>query len=469
MIKKLYKLALIVIVAAGVQTAAADVKVKSRQTMGGHAFENTTYIKGKRQRKEMMNGLTVEITQCDLRRSIQLNPSVRVYTVNPFSVAAETASAAPQKVSGAAVKGGTVTMTVKTKDTGERKQMFGYTARHLIITIETLPSVDACNRSGSKMVSDGWYIDFEDQFDCDNLSGGYQNGYTPKQGCQDKYTIKNIGTAKRGYPVYEKTTMFDGTGKEVASFINEVTEISKATLDPSLFEIPAGYSEAKNAASLYSIGAASIGDTTGSDGFGTAPSVKVPTAAAPVPQTLGPKKPGVVRIGMPAMRTGAVGAGMDAATLSAAFGNVLADHLKGPSIEVVAIDAKVDAAILAEARSKECDYVITGTVSHKKGGGGFGMFSKVIAPAVGATGIGHTGSVAGNIAGQVATHAIVSAGQAAANLKAKDEITFEVRMAKVGGSDVFAQTYKAKAKSDGDDVITQTVKQAAEGATALAK
>jgi hypothetical protein len=44
-------------------SAFADVKIKSKQTMSGQTYENTTYINGKRQRSEMM----VNITQCDLR------------------------------------------------------------------------------------------------------------------------------------------------------------------------------------------------------------------------------------------------------------------------------------------------------------------------------------------------------------------------------------------------------------------
>ena len=49
------------------QTAFADVKIKSRQTMSGQTYENSTYIKGKRQRTESMNGQMIMITQCDLK------------------------------------------------------------------------------------------------------------------------------------------------------------------------------------------------------------------------------------------------------------------------------------------------------------------------------------------------------------------------------------------------------------------
>ena len=150
-------------------SALADVKIKSKQTMSGQSYENTTYIKGKRQRSETMNGMMVSITQCDLRRGLQINPNTQTYMVNPFTVSVETTTkpaAATVDKNGVVQAGGTVTTTVTIKDTGERKQMFGYTARHLIITMETASSPDACSKNNMKMETDGWYIDFEQQFDC---------------------------------------------------------------------------------------------------------------------------------------------------------------------------------------------------------------------------------------------------------------------------------------------------------------
>ncbi len=39
----------------------ADVKIKSKQTAGGQTYENTTYIKGKRQRTEQnMGGMQIK-------------------------------------------------------------------------------------------------------------------------------------------------------------------------------------------------------------------------------------------------------------------------------------------------------------------------------------------------------------------------------------------------------------------------
>src|ERR1051325_1016089 len=116
--------------------AYADTKVKIRQTTNGQTYENSTYIKGKRQRSETNGGQMITITQCDLRRNLMLMPMTKTYMVQPYDDASSAPSSAgamsnsrpplqqPSK------KGGVVTSTVTTRDTGERKQMFGYTARH---------------------------------------------------------------------------------------------------------------------------------------------------------------------------------------------------------------------------------------------------------------------------------------------------------------------------------------------------
>jgi hypothetical protein len=150
---------------AGVVTA--DTKVKSRQTSGGQTFENTSYIKGKRQRTETNNGQMVTIQQCDLRRNIQIMPQVKAYMIQLYDepIASTNASAhGPQ--SNTTTKGGVVTSTITTKDTGERKQMFGYNARHLITTIVMDSTPDACSPIKSKMELEGWYIDAAFALDC---------------------------------------------------------------------------------------------------------------------------------------------------------------------------------------------------------------------------------------------------------------------------------------------------------------
>jgi len=470
----IYKLALIIGLLSLAQAVFADVKITSKQTMSGQTYSNTTYIKGKRQRTESMNGMTINLTQCDLRRGVQINPNAKTYMINSFGETTRTAAqpTAATRTDGVVVAGGKVTTTITTKDTGERKQMFGFTAKHLIITMETVSSPDACSKNNSKIQTDGWYIDAEFVLDCDYGTDPYASNRGAKAGgCQDKYEVKQIGTAKRGYPVYEKMTMFDENGKETMSMVNEVVELSKATLEASLFEIPQDYREVSDASQLYAVAGSYNGSSTGStavnSALSTPSSMSLPNVSSPGDAgtaTAGVKQAGVIRIGLVGVKTGAIGQGLNAADLAAAVQNTLTQYLKVPNLEVVTLDAKLASAIDGEAKQKECDYVIYANVSHKKGGGGgFGsMFGSTLGLAVGSVGIGHTGSTVGNIAGQIATQAIVSAATVSSNVRSKDEITLDLKLNKIDGTQAFAKIYKAKAKSDGDDIVSNVIEQAAQ-------
>jgi hypothetical protein len=467
----IYKYAFLLVSLVLTQTAFADVKIKTRQTSSGQSSEYTTFIKGKRQRTErdMGAGQMINLTQCDLRRGVQLNSQTKTYFVNSFNeptTSAQTSTTTGKAKTDNVVRvGGTVTSTITVKDTGERKQMFGFTARHLIITMKTVSSPDACNKNDSKMEMDGWYIDAEFYLDCEQNYAASSYANSNSGGCQDKYQVKTIGTAKRGYALYEKMTIFGDDGKELLSTVNEVVELSKATLDASLFDVPQGYREVKDAAQMYS--AASDSSATEypssvTNSGSTSSGMKLPSQSkSNVSPTLGAKQPGVIRVGV-SVKSGSVGDGVSAADLTAAVQNTLGEHLKGTKIELIPIEAKLSGLIDGEAKKKECDYILYANVSHKKGGGGFGgMFSSVIAPAIGSVGLGHTGSVAGNVAGQVATHAIVSAGTVAASVKSKDEITLEVKLNQTGGAAVLSKQYKNKAKSNGQDIISPLIQQLA--------
>ncbi|MBA3805684.1 MAG: hypothetical protein H0X14_08250 [Acidobacteria bacterium] len=157
------RLALLLLLCAAFSAAEAraDVKIKTRQTANGQSSENATYIKGKRQRSESGGGQMVVIQQCDLKRDIQIMPQPKAYIVRPYDDAGATTTtpANSAHVTTTPTKGGVVTSTSTTKDTGERKQMFGYTARHIITTYVTVSSPDSCSPFDSRMETDGWYID----------------------------------------------------------------------------------------------------------------------------------------------------------------------------------------------------------------------------------------------------------------------------------------------------------------------
>jgi hypothetical protein len=440
--------------------ASADTKIKQRQTSGGQTYENTSYIKGKRQRSETNNGQMVVIQQCDLRRNIQIMPAAKAYMIQPYDQPATTAttpnSTTPSQPT-AVTKGGVVTSTLTTKDTGERKQMFGYTARHIITSMQMKSSPDACSTVDTKMEIDGWYIDAAFALDCDS-SRAYTN-YTPKTsgGCRDRYESKTIGTAKRGFPVWEKTTMFGPGGTESFSTINEVVEFSQATLEQSLFEIPEGYREVEDFASAFSAGMGMPQADNPSNNNTAVPSTVTSTPSSPTTaMAIGPKRAGVIRLGVVAVKTGNVAENMNASQLALAVRNTLLQQLKGTNVEAVPIDA-TGAAVQAEAQQKECDYVVFASVSHKKGGGGFGSMLGSVSSVASSVGYGHGTAAA---VATTATTAVV-----AESIKAKDEMTLDVRLERPGSTTPsFAQQFKGKAKSAGEDIISPLVQQAAQAA-----
>src|SRR5438445_8791576 len=116
-----------------------DFKITIKTTMAGMPTQSTTMIKGLRERSETnmsvagMNMSQTSITQCDLRRTIQINDRARKYMISPMDSDESTASTTgtDAAMSGPSRRGGVVTMSVNTTDTGERKEMFGFTARHL--------------------------------------------------------------------------------------------------------------------------------------------------------------------------------------------------------------------------------------------------------------------------------------------------------------------------------------------------
>ncbi|MDQ3253075.1 MAG: hypothetical protein M3R15_04085, partial [Acidobacteriota bacterium] len=245
----------------------------------------------------------------------------------------------------------------------------------------------------------------------------------------------------------------------------------------ALFDAPAGFKEVKDSTALYAPTTAMTSMNTGTAGSdvnatgnadsGTNVNVKnMAKQSANASGEIGEKKPGVVRIGLATVKTGAVGEGMNATELSAAIGNTLTQFLKAQNVEVIGIDARLASQIDAEAKQKECDFVIYATASHRKGGGGGGMFGKMLG-SVASTAVSHagygSGHVAGAIAGQAASTAIYSATSMSASVKSKDELQLEVNMQTPGNATpLVAKQLKAKAKSDGEDILSPMIEQAAQ-------
>jgi len=273
--------------------------------------------------------------------------------------------------------------------------------------------------------------------------------------------------------------MYGDNGEVAHTYVSEVIELSPATLDAALFDVPADYREVKNSTELYAAmasssmtGANRTSGVAGDDNGGSANTNSgmnanvrgMAKATSNASTEVGAKKPGVVRLGMANVKTSTVGEGMNAAELASAIGNSLAEYLKSPNVELVQLEARLPSQIDLEAKGKECDFVIYTNVGHKKGGGGFGkMFGKNAGMLGNVASMGGYGGYGGAVAGQVASTVIVTAATMSANVKSKDELTLDIKLQAPGNATpAVTKQLKAKAKSDGEDIISPLIEQAAQ-------
>lgn len=431
-----------------------DLKLTTRISMESFNMDSTVYIKGERERTEQtlpgMNLQMVTIKECDLRRNIQINDSAKVYRIEPFSDAStapttttpRTSTPPPQTSNKPTRKGGVVTINITMTDTGERKEMFGYQARHLKMAMSFSASPDACSKANMRMETDGWYINFRNNFSCQEdyvPRAALERGQRSKPDCVDEWHYNVQGNVKMGYPADVTMTMYN-EGKPF-TMRQQILELSRAKLDQALFEIPPGYQEGDP----YSMKAMMGGMNVGSLGKMAEEMAKRGEAQTSVPAT---KKAGAIRIGVvsPAARIGQIDA-------SNAVRNSLVRYLNsGGSLEAVPLNSP------AEAAANQCDFILTSSLNHQagKGGGGFGGFMKKA---------GQLGQIAsGNIpssGGSGSSSNPQSAAEASSNIKSKDEVGYDYQLTRVNGSAVASNSMKRKSNSDGEDVISPLLSQTA--------
>ena len=367
--------------------ALADSKIKTRHTVMGHSTESTVYIKGARERTEsaaMGIGFAfVTLTQCDQKRIITINPQANTCMVMPLGEESGTeAAAVPGAASGTSHKGGTITFTVNTADTGERQKMLGLNARHIKTTMNAESSPDACAKTSMHTESDGWYADIAPALSCSMGMTAPPSRSGGRPGCQDTVRFKRTGGGFPGYPLKQTTTM-QAEGHSFTT-VSEVVELTSAPLDASLFEMPAGckivssYQELLN---VSSIGAGIMGGVPRPPSTAAAPAAATkpepppsPAAPAPVPVPAAPaKSSGVVRVGVVKVK--------DSTQQNLPTENLrinLMSEVSQRQMEAVPLDSEADTAIAVEAKSKDCDYILYTDASQLKEPGSGG----VVLPAI---------------------------------------------------------------------------------------
>jgi hypothetical protein len=266
--------------------ASENIGVKMTIQLGaaGNRNEETVYLQGDRKRMEFRGSVgrtnpdgsrhqiygprLVAITRCDLGQSFELNLDTAEYTAGPYPPKPLT----PEEIKARGLQGPvthvsdkpTLRIEVTTRDTGERKEIFGHTARHVITTRKQTP-LEGSQSEPQESVTDGWYIDSKDidlnqRLSCDRKlpegKHGHTYGYWLTAGGNrpvDKPEFVTIGEPETGFALQSAMTsrgtytLPDGSKKQSDSrFETQVTQFEEGPLDAALFEIPAGFKQVEH-------------------------------------------------------------------------------------------------------------------------------------------------------------------------------------------------------------------------------
>jgi hypothetical protein len=338
---------------ASTAPAKTDLKITYRQTTSGQSMETTTMLKGARERSEMKMGYgrdIINVTQCDLKRTVQISDSTRKYVITPM----ETVEATPRPATAGATsepsrRGGVITYNSTAVDTGERKEMFGFQARHIKTSMVIESSADACNPVKQHMETDGWYIDFSFGLNCDV-------GHTPMAmpsartgGCRDTVRFNRQGAARTGYALQETTTSYGPDGRVTFSTTKEVIELSREPLDAALFDIPAGYVETANTQELY--GMPSMAEMTAQMAKGQSPADDDRMSSAATSNSA--KAPGSIRVGVVQINNKT-----DRSISQDSLRGRLVAEIQEKGVEAVPLNAISAREAEVEAKAKQCDFIL---------------------------------------------------------------------------------------------------------------
>jgi hypothetical protein len=499
--------------------AADDLHFKSNISVEGNAVSSSeTWVKGERERTVAKSpaGDVISLRQCDLKRTLMLNEQSQAYLVindppvQSVSNAAAPTTGAPATASGSA---GVITQTVSVLYTGEHKQISGFEARHFKTSVVVEASQNACSAVNQKYDMDGWYADLaKEQHSC---SLSLPPVKLPAN-CTDHVVVHHKGTTKLGYPL-QLTLTVQNEGAAPTKIEVATSDISRQPSKPELFDVPAGYREVHSEMELASAAMqqpvpaspyapatpqypatnaqpsqSPLGMAAGMPSavamLGRSMGIRLPDgatgmpgpaagAAVPLPQAVGPKAPGKIRIGI-APAHAQMGQGNNSqAEYGTPVRNAIVYIMNGPAVEIAALDAQIPIQLQAEAQQKQCDYILLSSVTVKHAGNGnLDKYMKAGNMAAGLTPLGMMVHSMGAMNGVLATQSAMQ--QAAAmttqqqamsqlsgfngQIKSKDEVTVDYQLVPTGQTQAKLQSsLKGKSKSDGEDVLTPLIQQAA--------
>lgn len=241
----------------------ADYKIRQKLIMEeGMVVESTVYVKGVRERKEAkmsvddpevaammgnmggMGAMPVTITQCDQKQNVSLNDAKKLYFIDYYDYSGLRPERKQKIPTQKLVIKGTMTVDSVVTDSGKRQQMFGLTAKWIKYVSSVDVSADSCDgKSSIKIEQEGWFVDLtltREACPIPPITG-------EKGGCRPKMIVKSA--QHPGFFLEGTTKQFDG-GKLVSTTKLQTLDLSKATLEQSLFEIPTSYTEVDSVSEL---------------------------------------------------------------------------------------------------------------------------------------------------------------------------------------------------------------------------
>ena len=234
------------------------IKIVTRQVTGGFTDTRTEYLAADRLRNEWQSQMRDHIgppmasivLRGDRDRIFVLDLQAHEYTTYETDSHGGAPGIRPHPLENS---GGTLQISIENVDTGERKEIFGHMARHIITHEKRSAGPGACSRP-SESETDGWYIEGSllpewRQQKKGNVGVVVFSEVSPGSNDKclnrmDKIEVHRTGV-ETGFPVKVVTTLrsevtqADGTRQTLAStWGSEVMELKEGPLDPALFEVP---------------------------------------------------------------------------------------------------------------------------------------------------------------------------------------------------------------------------------------
>ncbi len=240
----------------------SDYKISQKYAMNEKiSVEQTTYAKGVRNRSEqkfitdpndpnsaMMANMVPNnafIRQCDLKQDVTVSDKKKAYFIDYYDWSGLSPEQLKRRpVNKPVVIKGTFNVSSVVTDSGKRQTMYGLQARWAKTVTTMSTSADSCDgKVDMRSEEEGWYV---------TLSLNQDRCLVPrpppsKGGCRPKIIMGTMQNA--GFFLSGTRKMFT-EGKLTMTSTVETTDLSKATLDQALFEIPTSYKEVDSESEL---------------------------------------------------------------------------------------------------------------------------------------------------------------------------------------------------------------------------